>query len=231
MKDYRCFTLIEMLVVVAVIAVLMALLAPALQKARDSAYGVSCIGNMRQIAAAANGYVVDNHGWTPGPHIQIDLGDDRSKDTNKKWVPMYAPYAGIDNNEMGISSWIKGTIFDCPSTTTESNGWGFESSNYGHNYKTGAGGDAPQDNLPKNVRESLSGESNIAWAVQQRAGVIIRRLAKPGKTLWIGDSSGQSVLYYTDRHYGEKAGNVLFYDSSIGQVPKLLVNYKHEVPK
>ena len=46
------FTLVELLVVVAIIAILMAILLPALSLARDKAREAACIGNMKQIGLA-----------------------------------------------------------------------------------------------------------------------------------------------------------------------------------
>lgn len=60
------FTLIEILVVVAIIALLIAILLPSLSRSRDQARMISCQSNMRQLALAFNTYSVDNKGRLPG---------------------------------------------------------------------------------------------------------------------------------------------------------------------
>jgi prepilin-type N-terminal cleavage/methylation domain-containing protein len=54
------FTLIELLVVVAIIAVLVALLMPSLRTARESALGVMCASNLRQMGIACMSFSVDD---------------------------------------------------------------------------------------------------------------------------------------------------------------------------
>jgi len=61
------FTLIELLVVVVVIAIMAAILLPALAKTKEQARGTSCRSNMRQLALAFLMYSEDNSDTFPWP--------------------------------------------------------------------------------------------------------------------------------------------------------------------
>jgi len=61
----RAFSLVELLVVIGIIALLIAILMPSLTVARESAKGVQCLSNLRQMVVAANTYVNQNRGRYP----------------------------------------------------------------------------------------------------------------------------------------------------------------------
>ena len=67
MKSCRkCFTLLELLIVIAIIAILAGMLLPALNSAKQKSYAASCLSNFRQIGTAAFSYThTSDDYWCP----------------------------------------------------------------------------------------------------------------------------------------------------------------------
>jgi len=91
----RGFTLVELLVVIGIIAVLISLLLPSLNKARESARALSGLANLRQIGTAIFMYAHDNNDKMP-------YGD-TSTAVAQTWPFAIAPYLGAKGNAPGIT--------------------------------------------------------------------------------------------------------------------------------
>lgn len=65
MTTRRGFTLIELMVVIAIIALMAALLFPALSRAKESGRRTACASHLRQLGVALAIYAGENEGWYP----------------------------------------------------------------------------------------------------------------------------------------------------------------------
>lgn len=64
-QNSRCFTLVEVLVVMGIVAVIVGLLVPALARARTTSRAAGCLSQVRQIGLAAAMYQNDYDGFIP----------------------------------------------------------------------------------------------------------------------------------------------------------------------
>ncbi len=72
-RKSKAFTLIELLVVVSIIALLVSILLPALNRAREQAKRVVCAANLHSIGVGISTYASDNSGLIPEPILMTNV--------------------------------------------------------------------------------------------------------------------------------------------------------------
>ena len=131
----KAFSLVELIVVVAIIGILISLLLPAIQHARESARRMSCSNNLHQIGVALHSYHQAQKRLPPG-WLVVDLSapDAASQDsTGWGWSAMLLPFIeqaplddgfvdtrlGIDDDRNKFSRTTPIAVFRCPSDTNQ----------------------------------------------------------------------------------------------------------------
>ena len=102
------FSLIELLVAIAIIAILAALLFPVLSKAKERGQRTACLNNLKQLQGGWLLYVDDDSDWMP-PNL---------------WDGVHGPAAGSAEG-----SWVVGNAFDnSPTNIMRGVQWRYNSS-------------------------------------------------------------------------------------------------------
>ena len=103
---YSAFTLIELLIVIAVIALLLAIFIPALRLAKAKARGVFCLNNLYQLQLCATLYSDDYDGFLPPNRHVYNIGTGGPSvgwDDSMTWCAGLAPHdTTTENIERGL---------------------------------------------------------------------------------------------------------------------------------
>ncbi len=104
----RAFTLIELLVVITIIAILTAILLPAIKMVRTAAYSMACLNNLRQMGMSVNAYALD---YEVLPPTYKELAN--APGVGRIWVHTQAA-TYMESNKAGSDGNAAKDVLKCP---------------------------------------------------------------------------------------------------------------------
>jgi len=196
-RERHGFTLTELLVVLAIIAVLAAILLPALSRSQDAAAATKCVANLRSISAGLMAYAAENDGKLIPSAAQGSAGPN--------WYRVLEPYMGHPQRSLDAPAdlpWQQCPRKKFPAVNNLTVGYGWNFMNFGHDILNPA-----------------------TWGRGENSHLA--QVGQPARTIIIGDSQdeilpGQDFVHryiyegvtrLSRRHSGR--GNYLFLDGHI----------------
>lgn len=207
-KSNRAFTVMELLVVMAVIVILAALLLPTLARSRQRAQQIRCASNLHQIGLGLQNFVADNHAY---PTIYSPTNSEQSGTWGRQ-----IERGGFDL-EVKSNALAEG-VWHCPSVQFKNPPTNFVRASYGYNAYGAV----------RKATNSLGLTGNIF--VQSRASISFTRVnesevVNPSDMMAIGDSMNGVIEFWRLPAYLKPGGladlrhqgrlNVVFCDAHV----------------
>lgn len=199
----RLFTLIELFIVIAIIAILVGMLLPALNKARESARGIGCLSKLKHINVTSAFYSSDNKEYELSCATSIDT---YAKDCT--WKNFISINYMLKNENLLLGN----KYFICPSDDAPAKDYYMPSSLGSYGYTT----------LTGNMREVYIGlRDNDPAKVVSNAPIKLRSIKIPSAVMRLGeckrgggiftngDTNHSVFLRWQIQHY--KASQICFF--------------------
>ena len=187
------FSLVELLVIIACIAVLAGILIPVVNTVREKSRTTQCANNMRQLGTAFNLYVAENNMRVPNqPTGVVAPGN------NVTYWERLAPYTGFTGEMRASDEAARGSVMHCPNHTE----WEGAFSYFANRYLF-----TPSDDIRVNRIERPS-EKILFYEVHTRMQWAIAS--------YYGGGTGKPPYFPFFTHHAHKGGsNFVFVDGHV----------------
>ena len=181
--DYRgrglgrgAFSLVELLIVIGLLGVLIALMIPALGKARESARRAMCASNLRQLHMASLAYATDNRGYFPPAHYDFVMKNLHRWHGTRATVSQPFDFAGSP-----LKKYLQVVgIRQCPSFEAPRDGFEQSAGGYGYNDRF-IGSSIDEAVGPISIAKKEANFGNVPAKISM--------ISHPGQTIMFADSA------------------------------------------
>ena len=232
-NNLRPFSRVELLVVVAVIAILAGLLLPALNSARQTAQQIKCTGSMKQIGTAAHLYAGQNDDWNmPSAFNASDNGSTAAGGTRFTTNREFLELLHVKANPYGY--WDRGFVCSSVPESADPNfrDYKLATNAYGVVYRGGTvypemSGSSDTSETTIFTRKKVRKPSGKILILETTRGGIANdaRRDPAAANAWWATHENATVSHNAYRHKNDTALTVLWFDGHVS-----LVSYKTMIP-